>query len=303
MLLSQHAWMSKKLFHPWPLYDFMSQYTWNLYPNQIFYKCFGFCNLVCDGHTGQAWWCDLSLACCMSHTFDCAVLVWETLIFVLYRVSSAWSPSVSLCHKEQRVNDPGNKEKLCSGTELLHLMYILFQHLVRNLHLLFRTTSRIQTFYDGAPDSPPGVCHIPMEPAFCPSTSQVVSESAKALGLKLHPAVTCVTIEGPRFSSLAESQWYRKIGGHVVNMTSVPEVTHWICYYWCKENVQWNGISRLHPLPGISSRRGLKTGSVFLLGWKGAEAPAALISLEGGILNHWSGKCAGEKWALNFQQA
>jgi hypothetical protein len=138
MLLSHHAWMSKKLLHPWPLYFFMSQYTWNLYPNQIFYKCFGFCNLVCDGHKGQAWWCDLSLACCMSHTFDCTVLVWETLIFVLYHVGSTRSPSVSLCHKEQRVNDPGNKEKLCSCTELLHLMYILFQHLIRNLCFIFQ---------------------------------------------------------------------------------------------------------------------------------------------------------------------
>lgn len=105
-------------------------------------------------------------------------------------------------------------------------MYILFQHLIRDLQPLFRTTTRIQTFYDGAPDSPPGVCHIPMEPAFCPSTSQVVSESAKALGLKLHPAVTCVTIEGPRFSSLAESKIYRSSGGEVINMTSVPEVKH-----------------------------------------------------------------------------
>jgi 5'-methylthioadenosine phosphorylase len=105
-------------------------------------------------------------------------------------------------------------------------MFILFQHLSRDLQPLFRTTSRIQTFYDGAPNSPLGVCHIPMEPAYCPSTSQVVSESAKTLGLKLHPAVTCVTIEGPRFSSLAESKMYRSLGGDVINMTSVPEVMH-----------------------------------------------------------------------------
>ena len=62
----------------------------------------------------------------MSHTFDCAVLVGDTLIFLLYHVSSARKPLISLCHKEQRVNDPGNKENLYSGTEVLHLMYILF---------------------------------------------------------------------------------------------------------------------------------------------------------------------------------
>jgi 5'-methylthioadenosine phosphorylase len=105
-------------------------------------------------------------------------------------------------------------------------VYSVFLHLIIYLQPLFRTTSRIQTFYDGAPGSLPGVCHIPMEPAFCPSTSQVLSDSAKALGLTLHPAVTCVTIEGPRFSSLAESKMYRSLGGEVINMTSVPEVKH-----------------------------------------------------------------------------
>jgi len=103
-------------------------------------------------------------------------------------------------------------------------MFILFQLLLRDWQSLFRTTSRIQTFYDGAPNSPPGVCHIPLEPAYCPFTSQVVAESAKALNLKFHPSVTCVIIEGPRFSSLAESKMHRLWGGDVVNMTNVPEV-------------------------------------------------------------------------------
>ncbi|PNF40251.1 S-methyl-5'-thioadenosine phosphorylase [Cryptotermes secundus] len=87
-----------------------------------------------------------------------------------------------------------------------------------------RTTSRVQTFYDGAPNSPPGVCHIPMEPAYCPFMPKLVSESAQALKLKIHPGVTCVVIEGPRYSSLAESKMYRFLGGDVINMTNIPEV-------------------------------------------------------------------------------
>ncbi|XP_069682066.1 S-methyl-5'-thioadenosine phosphorylase [Periplaneta americana] len=87
-----------------------------------------------------------------------------------------------------------------------------------------RTHSRIQTFYDGAPTSPAGVCHIPMEPAYCPVTAKVVEESAKALNIKIHPSVACVVIEGPRYSSLAESKMYRLWGGDIVNMTNVPEV-------------------------------------------------------------------------------
>jgi 5'-methylthioadenosine phosphorylase len=63
-----------------------------------------------------------------------------------------------------------------------------------------------------------------MEPAYCPITSQLVAESAQAVRLKIHPGVTCVVIEGPRFSSLAESKMYRLLGGDVVNMTNIPEV-------------------------------------------------------------------------------
>ena len=39
--------------------------------------------------------------------------------------------------------------------------------------LLFRTTKRAQTFYDGAESSPKGVCHIPMATPFCERTRQV----------------------------------------------------------------------------------------------------------------------------------
>ncbi|PSN31286.1 hypothetical protein C0J52_22287, partial [Blattella germanica] len=87
-----------------------------------------------------------------------------------------------------------------------------------------RTTSRKQTFYDGAPNSPVGVCHIPMEPAYCPATAKVLLESAEALNLKVHPSVVCVVIEGPRFSSIAESRMYRSWGGDIINMTNVPEL-------------------------------------------------------------------------------
>nr|CAD7459939.1 unnamed protein product [Timema tahoe] len=87
-----------------------------------------------------------------------------------------------------------------------------------------RTRVRAQTFYDGAPGSPQGMCHLPMEPAFCPDTRQLLVDSAKELGLKFRPTGTCVAIEGPRYSSLAESHMFISWGGHVVNMTTVPEV-------------------------------------------------------------------------------
>ncbi|XP_030643921.1 S-methyl-5'-thioadenosine phosphorylase isoform X2 [Chanos chanos] len=87
-----------------------------------------------------------------------------------------------------------------------------------------RTTKRAQTFYDGRPTSPPGVCHIPMAEPFCTRTREVLLEVARALGVRCHPRGTMLTIEGPRFSSRAESLMFRQWGADVINMTTVPEV-------------------------------------------------------------------------------
>ncbi|XP_058421883.1 S-methyl-5'-thioadenosine phosphorylase isoform X2 [Diceros bicornis minor] len=90
--------------------------------------------------------------------------------------------------------------------------------------LLARTTKRPQTFYDGSSSCARGVCHIPAAEPFCPKTREVLIETAKRLGLRCHSKGTMVTIEGPRFSSRAESFMFRAWGADVINMTTVPEV-------------------------------------------------------------------------------
>lgn len=87
-----------------------------------------------------------------------------------------------------------------------------------------RTTKRTQTFYDGSDGAPKGVCHMAMHTPFCSKLSKILCETAKNLGLKTHATGTVVTIEGPRFSSTAESKMFQLWGGHVINMTTVPEV-------------------------------------------------------------------------------
>ncbi|KAI5625234.1 S-methyl-5'-thioadenosine phosphorylase [Silurus asotus] len=87
-----------------------------------------------------------------------------------------------------------------------------------------RTTKRAQTFHDGELHSPPGVCHIPMAEPFCSRTREVLNEAARTLGVAFHASGTMVTIEGPRFSSRAESLMFRQWGADVINMTTVPEV-------------------------------------------------------------------------------
>ncbi|XP_039947161.1 S-methyl-5'-thioadenosine phosphorylase isoform X2 [Hirundo rustica] len=87
-----------------------------------------------------------------------------------------------------------------------------------------RTTKRHCTLYDGQHSTLSGVCHIPMAEPFCTKTREVLIETAKKLGLQCHSKGTMITIEGPRFSSRAESCVFRSWGADVINMTTVPEV-------------------------------------------------------------------------------
>ncbi|XP_012529812.1 S-methyl-5'-thioadenosine phosphorylase [Monomorium pharaonis] len=87
-----------------------------------------------------------------------------------------------------------------------------------------RTNSRKGTFYDETSTKYSGVCHMPMEPAFDPRTSEILVQAGKKLGYNIRKGGTVITIEGPRFSSKAESNALRLWGGHLVNMTICPEV-------------------------------------------------------------------------------
>ncbi len=68
------------------------------------------------------------------------------------------------------------------------------------------------------------VVHTPMSEPFCKGLRSILSDSAKELKLQYHRKGTVVTIEGPRFSTKSESYMFRKLGGDVINMSTVPEV-------------------------------------------------------------------------------
>ncbi|KAK3782520.1 hypothetical protein RRG08_061750 [Elysia crispata] len=87
-----------------------------------------------------------------------------------------------------------------------------------------RTTQRKLTFYDGSCNEAQGICHVPMNEPFCPKTRALLACSIKALGYSFHEKGTMVTIEGPRFSTRAESKLFHQWGVDVVNMSTVPEV-------------------------------------------------------------------------------
>ncbi|XP_064625345.1 S-methyl-5'-thioadenosine phosphorylase-like [Lineus longissimus] len=87
-----------------------------------------------------------------------------------------------------------------------------------------RTQKRVQTFYDGEHDEFRGILHLPLHEPFCPHTSKILQTSAKTLNIDHHNTGTMLSIEGPRFSSRAESKLFHSWGADCINMTTVPEV-------------------------------------------------------------------------------
>jgi len=81
-----------------------------------------------------------------------------------------------------------------------------------------RTTRREQSFY-----TEKQVCHISVAEPMCPELRRTLIAAAKDAGISAHNTGTYVCIEGPRFSTKAESRMFRSWGADVVGMTIVPE--------------------------------------------------------------------------------
>jgi len=81
-----------------------------------------------------------------------------------------------------------------------------------------RTKVRKDTFFEG-----PKVAHISMAEPYCPKLRELAIKSCQKLKIPFHKKGTVIVIEGPRFSTRAESNFLAKIGD-VINMTQYPEV-------------------------------------------------------------------------------
>lgn len=81
-----------------------------------------------------------------------------------------------------------------------------------------RTTRREQSFYTGKQ-----VCHISVAEPMCPELKRAMIEAADDANIDTHKTGTYVCIEGPRFSTKAESKMFKTWGADVVGMTLVPE--------------------------------------------------------------------------------
>ncbi|MDO9115727.1 MAG: S-methyl-5'-thioadenosine phosphorylase [Polaromonas sp.] len=88
------------------------------------------------------------------------------------------------------------------------------------------TKRRDSTFFGSG-----AVAHVSMAQPVCPAAAAVLARAVRSVlaadasghGVTLHEGGTYVCIEGPQFSSLAESHWYRSMGAGVIGMTNMPE--------------------------------------------------------------------------------
>jgi 5'-methylthioadenosine phosphorylase len=84
--------------------------------------------------------------------------------------------------------------------------------------LVDRTSGRVHTYYDG-----PISVHVAFADPYCAELRPLASQAARGAGMQVHEAGTCVVVQGPRFSTRAESAWYQRQGWEVINMTQYPE--------------------------------------------------------------------------------
>ena len=81
-----------------------------------------------------------------------------------------------------------------------------------------RTWGRADTFFTG-----PRVAHVSTADPYCPRLRRAAVEAGRGMGVTMHDGGTVVVVQGPRFSTRAESRWFASQGWEVVNMTQYPE--------------------------------------------------------------------------------
>jgi len=82
-----------------------------------------------------------------------------------------------------------------------------------------RTRHRKDTFFDG-----PRTIHVSAADPYCPELRKIAIKACQKNKVRVHKKGTVVVIQGPRFSTRAESKWFTKMSWEVINMTQYPEV-------------------------------------------------------------------------------
>src|SRR3954454_2628193 len=113
-----------------------------------------------------------------------------------------------------------------------------------------RTSGRADTFYDSFDDGP---THVSLADPYDTDLRRALVSAARELDITVHDGGTVVVVQGPRFSTRAESAWYRSQGWDVINMTQYPEAA-----LACEASIPYAGVALvtdydtgLEGMPGV----------------------------------------------------
>jgi 5'-methylthioadenosine phosphorylase len=132
------------------------------------------------------------------HTFSPSTVPYRANIWALKSLGCQWVVSVSAVGSLREDIAPGD--------------VVLIDQFID------RTKGRPSTFFDHAP-----VAHISFGDPIAADLREVLMQAARSEGASVHDGGTYVCMEGPAFSTRAESELYRSWGAHVIGMTNLPE--------------------------------------------------------------------------------
>jgi len=158
-----------------------------------------------------------------SSSFICGSVA-DTEVYILSR--HARDHSITPTHVNNRANIYALKDYGCTGILATTACGSLREEILRGDivfpdQFLDFTKRRINTFHDHFETGVTG--HIAMADPFSEDLRKKLILSAETLNLSYHPTGTVVTIEGPRFSTRAESVMFRILGADLINMSIAPE--------------------------------------------------------------------------------
>ncbi|OWY15805.1 methylthioadenosine phosphorylase [Thioclava sp. JM3] len=146
-----------------------------------------------------------------------------------------------------------------------------------------RTFAREKTFF-----GPGMVGHVSVAHPVCAELSTACAEAARKTGVTVHEGGTYVAMEGPQFSTKAESELYRQWGADVIGMTGMPEAKlareaelHYACVAMITDYDCW------HP-----DHDAVDVAQVVAVAMKNADKARALVAALPGLLNGAAGDCA-----------
>ncbi len=150
-----------------------------------------------------------------------------------------------------------------------------------------RTRGRPDSFFEEGI-----VVHVLFADPVCPVLSRCLGEAGREVGARVHQGGTCMVIEGPQFSTRAESRIYRQWGVDVIGMTSLPEArlareaeicyavlalaTDYDCWHETEEDVSVDAVLEVLQTNVVKAREILRTAVGKLPGERECDCAHAL---------------------------